>query len=118
MNSDLAPFNPADWHEHGVLRRAPVSRPTLGKRLNHAVRAVTVAMTVSTALVPVANLSVEHTGESHPLSAIVRTTSATELAPLDDHDEVDPVVWGKLISLFNRLPRDERSDPAEPEPLI
>jgi len=33
-------------------------------------------------------------------------------------DTIDPREWAKLIELFKRLPRDERRDPPDPEPMI
>jgi hypothetical protein len=36
----------------------------------------------------------------------------------DTGDRIEQGAWGRLITLLDRLPRDERVDDADPEPFV
>jgi hypothetical protein len=49
----------------------------------------------------------------HPTSVVPKSAQA-----VFEKDLRDPKTWGELVQLVDRMPRDERVDPPEPEPFI
>jgi hypothetical protein len=118
MTTDLGRFNPATWHELGVLRAPdlPIKRPkarTRGRNIVIAAASVALSLSAPLAASPsIFSLEFDSTSASAFLGQPVPDTSDASA------DRIDPHQWGKLITLFERLPYHERKDPDDLEPLI
>jgi hypothetical protein len=118
MSTDLERFNPASWHLGGVLRStsAPQKPQNLRKRARNkaALAASFVLLSTAWAIPDSLTFGLDATSASRLPGEIVAVDTDSEPSA----DRIDPSEWGRLISLFRSLPRDERRDPDDPEPLI
>jgi hypothetical protein len=132
MNSDLDIFNPATWHDRGLLRpppttkRRPRSQKTHVRRPINKVVAGTFAATavaLFTTSMTLFEFPLASTSEAHAAQASLFSTSVTAdpyaAGPTSlDSDYIDPSTWSTLATLLARLPRDETPEPDGPPPLV
>jgi hypothetical protein len=122
---ELGPYDPAEWHDGGVVHPLPV-RPKLRlRRLRQVIaeaRSASIAFTVSAAtMLYCASMPIVESAESLPLGTQISqaSTDAGDLQAGSQSDRVDPSKWVKLIAILETLPSSERSDPPDlPPPLI
>lgn len=116
MSANMERFDPAAWHERGVLRTPRMRRlPKLKKRARKEVHAVSFALLSMAWAIPTGLTVDPHSAAaSREMGTIVHAGIAEDWSG----DRIDPTEWGQLLALFRSLPRDERRDPDEPGPFI
>jgi hypothetical protein len=115
-------YRPSDWHDSGMIMRAPVATNTAGRTsprrtswrvlvavpllsFGVTVNSVSIRLQASSSVAPIRQISPE--GEE---------ISATHARP---DDEVPADYWSKMIGFVqSRAPLPREDDLAEPDPLV
>ena len=121
MSSTIEQFDPASWHDSGIVRSLPATpvrrRPRRGAR-NSKKAAVVATFALAASSVFVAD---EHLSLPIQTTAVSRNLEATRVWPGEadvSTDLIDPSEWGQLVSTIARLPRDYSVDPDDVEPFV
>ena len=121
MSTDLKMYDPAAWHDGGLvrvsIRDSEEPRHARGPR-RPMVSAFVVTFALATSALFVAD---DRVALSIDPNSAASAYGAVDVAPresLQSPDEVDPSVWGRLIAHLETLPRNEIIDPDDVEPFV
>jgi hypothetical protein len=118
--TDFPEFEPSAWMEDGVLVRAAGARREahqLRHKMFELARTVSVAAVVGLSVFSASGFSSVATVSEG--AAVVASPTSSAFASTKSPDDVDPRVWGQLVSRLKRMDIvHEQPNDNDPEPFI